>query len=259
LASLALAFCGSTMLAQSRYTKKADKRFNDYQNVKAIKEYKEVLEDGHGSPYVYKRLGDTYYRLGDTKNAALYYGKYLESADASKVKVDYYYRYAQMLKSNGQDNRSNQAMQKFVQHAPNDVRAQEFRANPNYLADLKSRDKQYKLFKLEINSEFQDFGPYFHNDKLYFVSARNESRRKYRWNGQPTLDVYVSSKKAGKFLEPELIEGDINTNRHEGRVAISNDGKTMYFTRTDGKKENGKMQLQIYSAKILDESWADVK
>src|SRR5699024_8051415 len=146
---------------------------------------------------------------------------------------EYYYRYAQLLKSNGKDRKSNTYMQKFAQKMPDDSRARAFKANPDYLSDLENREQVFKLNKLDINSDVQDFGAYKHNGKLYFVSARNNSRRTYNRNGQPTLDVYVTEKQAGKYDKPKLLKGDVNTKFHEGSVVITKDNKTMYFTRND--------------------------
>ncbi len=258
LACLLIAFCGSALLAQNKYTKKADKRYEDFENVKAIKEYKKVIDQGHASAYVYKRLGDTYYRIGNTEQAANYYEQYLNSAEETEVEVRYFYLYAQMLKANGNDQKSNAYMKKFAQQAPNDPRAQQFKANPDYLSELKNREQEFKLSALDINSEFQDFGPTLHDGKLYFVSARNKSRKKYDWNGQPTLDIYVAEQVAGTFQNPQLVAGDVNSKRHEGRVVITKDNKTMYFTRADGKRDNGKVNLKIYRATKVNDSWEDV-
>src|SRR5699024_1460023 len=122
----------------------------------------------------------------------------------------------------------------------------------------------YRLEEMELNSDVQDFGAYIHEDKFYFVSARNESRRKYKWNGQPTLDVYVATKSGGEFQEPKLLKGDVNTKYNEGNVAIANDNKTLYFTRNDftdrkyKKSKEGINQLKVYRARNVDGNWTDI-
>lgn len=263
IASLVLAFCGSSIFAQNKDTKKADKRFDRFEFVKAVKEYKNVVSDGDATPYVYKRLGDSYYNLGDSKNAAIYYKKYLDGDTAPNT--EYYYRYAEMLKRNGKYKMSNDMMGEFAQKAPSDARAKAFKANPDYLSQLMDMEPSFKVSKLDFNSDVQDFGAYEHDGKLYFVSARNDSRRKYGWNQQPTLDVYVATKKVGKYQDPKLVKGDINTKFHEGMVAITNDNKTMYFTRNDytdhdyEKSSDGIGQLKVYRAKKIDKGWGDVE
>ena len=156
-------------------------------------------------------------------------------------------------------------MKKFADLKPNDQRAQLFSQNPNYIDDLKKKILKFESSKLSINSTYSDFGAYEKGGKLYFVSARNESRRDYGWNDQPTLDIYLAQNIAGTFKNPELIEGDVNTKFNEGTVAITNDNKTMFFTRNaydDGdyqKNEEGVSQLKIYQAKFVNDEWQDIK
>ena len=264
LTSLALAFCVSSVLAQDRHTKKADKRYDRLEYVKAVKEYKKLLKKKKTSPYVYKRLADSYYHLKDFKNAADYMGRYLDAADENEVDSEYYFLYAHLLKAEGKDEDSNTYMDKFATKSPSDSRARAFRSNPNYLSDLQSRDAEYELEKLSLNTSAQEFGAYEHEDKLYYVSARNSSRRTYGWTGEPTLDVYVASKKDNEFGEAKALKGDVNTKFHEGAVVITEDGNTMYFTRNDytnnkyRKSSDGIGQLKIYSAKKVNGKWTDV-
>src|SRR5699024_359149 len=114
------------------------------------------------------------------------------------------------------------------------------------------------------NTGAQEFGAYEYDDKLYYVSARGKSGRKFGWTGEHTLDVYVASKKGDEFVEPDKLKGDVNTKYHEGAVAITDDGETMYFTRNDytdnkySKSSDGVGQLKIYSAKMVNGEWTDV-
>src|SRR5690625_4595943 len=264
LISLTLAFCVSSVLAQDRHTKKADKRYDRFEYVKAVKEYKKVIKKDRATPYVYKQLADSYYHLKDFKNAANYMGIYLDEADESDVEPEYYFRYAQLLKSEGKDAESNTYMEEFASKAPNDSRARAFNRNPNYLSKLQNREPVYELNKLGLNTGAQEFGAYEYDDKLYYVSSRNKSRRTYGWTGESTLDVYVANKKGDEYVDAKQVKGDINTKFHEGAVVITEDGKTMYFTRNDytnrkyRKSDDGIGQLKIYSAKLVNGKWTDV-
>ena len=110
-----------------------------------------------------------------------------------------------------------------------------------------------------------EFGGAVSGNTLYFVSARNKSRKKYGWNEQPTLDIYKAVIIEGTYKEPELVKGEVNTKYNEGSVAISSDGNRMYFTRNQyldgkyGKDENGVGQLQLYFAENVNGTWKDVK
>lgn len=265
LYSFAFVFFATSMTAQNRQTKKGDKHYKRLEYVKAIKQYEKLVKKNKADAYVYKQLAKSYDGLRDAKNASEFYGKYLEAEKDADIDTEDYFRYAQMLKSSGDDEKSNQAMQDFAQKEPNDARAQAFNDNPNYLAELKDAERTHKVSQLEISSESQDFGGYELDDKLYFVSSRNKSRRTYGFNDQPTLDVYVAEREGGKYDNAKSVKGDVNTKFNQGPVTITEDGKTMYFSRNDytnnkyGKSDDGIGQMKIYSAKKVDKEWGDVE
>ena len=252
-----------TMNAQNNDTKKGDKHFDRLEYVKAIDDYEKLVEKEKANTYVYRRLAQSYFNVYKTKKAERFYE--LVVKDEENAKPNDFLQYAKTLQANGKYDAFQKAMKKFADLKPNDQRAQLFSKNPNYIDDLKDKDPKFESSKLSINSTYSDFGAYEKGGKLYFVSARNESRRDYGWNDQPTLDIYLAQNIAGTFKNPELVEGDVNTKFNEGTVAISNDNKTMFFTRNayeDGdyqKNEEGVSQLKIYQAKFVNDEWQDIK
>ncbi len=252
-----------TMNAQNNDTKKGDKHFDRLEYVKAIDDYEKLVEKEKANTYVYRRLAQSYFNVYKTKKAERFYELVIK--DEENAKPNDFLQYAKTLQANGKYDAFQKAMKKFADLKPNDQRAQLFSKNPNYIDDLKEKDPKFESSKLSINSTYSDFGAYEKGGKLYFVSARNESRRDYGWNDQPTLDIYLAQNIAGTFKNPDLVEGDVNTKFNEGTVAISNDNKTMFFTRNayeDGdyqKNEEGVSQLKIYQAKFVNDEWQDIK
>lgn len=259
-----LLLVSSLSVAQNKKTKKADKHYDRLEYVEAVEDYEKLVKKGNADAYVYQRLADSYYNISNTKKAETYYKLYLaEDPDANE---DTYFRYAEMLKANGNYNESNKVMNNFASRYPRDTRAKEFKNNPNYLDQIRNEKTMYTVNALgTLNAENSDFGAYEKDGKVYFVSARNKSRRNYAWNDQPTLDVYMANKVADDFDEPTLIEGDVNSKYHEGTIAISPDGNTMYFTRndyTDGDYEessDGIGQLKLYKSSLINDKWDDVQ
>jgi len=250
--------------AQNKYTKKADKYFSQLKYVKAADKYEDIVSDGHADDYVYKQLADSYYNLYNTVEAEKYYKTYLNTAENPDAEA--YFKYAQVLKANGNFDESNNAMDEFSSLMPNDERAISYKENKDYISDLLDYTPRFTVEELEgLNTELSDFGMYEFGDNVYFVSARNQSRKDYGWNKQPTLDVYVSKKMQDSIFEPELLKGDVNSKYHEGTVSITPDGKTMYFTRndyTDGDYEKDSLgvgQLKIYQATLINDKWDDVQ
>lgn len=87
------------------------------------------------------------------------------------------------------------------------------------------------------------------------------------WNGMSYLDLYYCEKKTiVTWLEAQPVPGKVNGTYHEGPVAISADGKTMYFTRshyTDrklAKDEDDVSHLMLFRATLNSEAeWDDVR
>jgi len=132
---------------------------------------------------------------------------------------------------------------------PNDERAKEHKANPNYIPSLLD-SKLFDIAETSINSKDQsDFGAVLANDNtLYFVSTRNSSNRTDKYNNQPYLDIYQSTRnEQGDLTEPSPVR-ELNTPFHDGPVTISQDGNTMFFAR-DGLSEG---QYEVSKKETLE-------
>ncbi len=93
---------------------------------------------------------------------------------------------------------------------------------------------------IPINSSNYEYSPVVNADEsvLAFTYRGEKSvggrQNKYvqpEGNGNYFEDVYVSYKKNGKWSSPELLAGEINTNRNEATVSISPDGQVLYIYR----------------------------
>ncbi|WP_055436315.1 OmpA family protein [Lacinutrix algicola] len=217
-----------SVTAQTKATKKADKHFAKYQFVEAIEDYTKLTEKGEADAYVYGRLAESNYNIFNTVEAEKWYAKALETSQEPEM----LFKYSEMLKANGKYKEANVQMRKFAAMQPQDDRATMFLANPDYLTKLQAKEEKFTAKNLDINSSASDFGGVIQDGKLYFSSARNNSRKKYGWNEEPFLDIYTSEATPGDtYAEPVLIGGKINTKYHEGITTFSPDGKTMYFSR----------------------------
>jgi len=264
LFSLAL---GLSLSAQNKDTEKADKLFNRFEYVDAAAEYQKLVEDGKQDPYVYRQLAESYYNVFNSKEAVRWYARATESDQEAET----YYRYAQMLKAEGQYEAANAQMRKFAEKAPGDQRAVIFKQDPDYLPKLRAQAKLFDAKSLEINSDKADFGATLANDDiLYFASARNEAKRKYGWNEEPYLDLYQSVRNADGTLAKATPVSGVNGKFHDGPAAISADGNTMYFSSEsfrEGEYEKEKIakdrqkrsQVYLYRATKSGSGWDNVK
>ncbi|WP_297334771.1 OmpA family protein [Flavobacterium sp.] len=265
--TLSLLFAGLAVTAQSKETETADKLFGRFEYIEAAQEYLKLAKKGK-DPYVYKQLGDSYYNVFNSKEAVKWYAKAVES----KQDAETYYRYAQMLKAEGQYEEANKQMQQFAKLAPKDQRAVIFNQDPNYLPKLRNQTKLFDERILDINDkQYADFGAVLANDNtLYFTSARNTARRTYGRNEEPYLDIYTATynEQTGRISEPQALS-EINTKWHDGPVALSSDGKTMYFASEsfangEFEKDNSNIKqrtglIYLFVATKADGKWGNVK
>lgn len=216
----------SFSFAQNKSTQVADKLYAQFEYIDAAQSYLKLTNSDKADGYVYKQLGDCYYNIFNSKEAVRWYSKAVESTQDAET----YFRYAQMLKAEGNLSEALKQMDVFASKAPQDARAKAYKNNPSYTNQLKSQGKKYDIKKLDINSENSDFGAQLTNEgELYFTSARNQSRKKNGMNDEPYVDLYKSVQNSdGTFASPTALES-VNTKWHDGTSCVSSDGKTLYY------------------------------
>jgi outer membrane protein OmpA-like peptidoglycan-associated protein len=254
----------STLIsAQNKETQIADKFFKKYEFISAAESYLKLVASNNADGYVYRQLGDCYFNIYNTKEAAKWYAK----AIAQKQDSELYYRYAQMLKANGNYVESNKQMQKFAALQPNDSRTKIFNENPNYIPVLLDQQKSFDIKSIDINSDKSDFGAILQDNTIYFTSARNSKSKIYSWTKEPFLDIYIANLNEDGTISNILQIKELNSKYHDGSVSISQDGSTMYFT-SDSFRENSfekdkasKLKLgknNIFSAKFINGKWDEI-
>jgi outer membrane protein OmpA-like peptidoglycan-associated protein/tetratricopeptide (TPR) repeat protein len=251
---------------QTKQSEKADKLYDTYQYVDAIDSYLKLVENNEGNAYIYNQLADSYYNVYNMEAAAKWYIKAIESPQDAET----YYRYAQVLKSQGNYEAANKQMDKFAEMMPKDQRAQAHLENPNYIPQLANKAKLFEVEETKLNdAEQSDFGAVLSNDNiLYFVSTRSIGKKEDSWTKSPYLDIYKSFRKDdGTLSEPEAVKS-LNTPYHDGPISLSADGKTMIFSR-DGHSEgtfkkikNNQVKLAqqgLYKATLVDGKWDHIE
>jgi outer membrane protein OmpA-like peptidoglycan-associated protein/tetratricopeptide (TPR) repeat protein len=245
----------------------ADKKYDNYAYVDAIKTYERVAEKGYKSADMFKKLGNAYYFNAKLDEAAKWYGE-LFAINTNDLEPEYYYRYAQSLRSIGQNGKANEMLELFNQKLGNDNRGNLFKKNINYLEAIKANSGRYQVEDAGINSKYSDYGTTIYLNKIVFTSARDTGslgQRKHAWNDQYFTNLY-SADLADNMTpgSPHKFSASINSKFHESTPSFTNDGKTMYFTRNnylDGKKgkDGNKITLvKIYKASLENEKWTKV-
>jgi outer membrane protein OmpA-like peptidoglycan-associated protein/tetratricopeptide (TPR) repeat protein len=251
--------------AQDSQTAWADKLFKRFEYLDASKEYLKLVGTGIKQNYIYNQLAESYYNMFNTTEAIKWYALSLTQPQEAET----YFKYAQMLKAAGRYEESNAQMAIFASKNPKDIRAILFNENPNYIPKLLSKQKEFNLVPVTINSQYTDFGPKLTNDNvLYFSSSRKISKKKTGWKEESYLDVYQANLLENDSLTAPIEVEDINTIWHDGPACVSADGNTIYFSRDsrviddyeDIKNIKTKFsQMYLFKATKVNNKWSEVK
>ena len=111
-----------------------------------------------------------------------------------------------------------------------------------------------------INSAGTDFSPIPYRNGVVFTSSRNDEvgvgltgifKEKF-------FDLFYSERNEhGNYVIPSPINGEINSELHDGTATFSSDGYTMYFTR-NRQRTKGLVALKIYSAELIGGEWTNI-
>jgi outer membrane protein OmpA-like peptidoglycan-associated protein/tetratricopeptide (TPR) repeat protein len=267
--SLLFSICillSSNVLSQERQLRKGDENYNNLAYAVATKYYLKALKKGYTSPDIYKKLGNSYYYNSNYKDAFSWYEKLFQTT--TDIEPEYYFKYAQTLRSQDRYEEANTILQKFQELNPTDSRAQLYKNSPNYLDSIKTQTSLYNVKNLDINSPESDFGPALLQQNLIYTSARDTgvfSKFSHKWSGKEFLDLYSVPEDDLEIKNVERFSKNINSKYHESTSVFTKDGNTIYFTRNnlvDGKRRKdrrGTTRLKIYRATYVDGEWTNIE
>ena len=245
----------------------ADKKYENYAFIDAIKIYEKVAEKGYKSAAMFEKLGNAYYFNGKLEKAAYWYTELFELPD-TKILPTYYYRYAQSLRSIGENSKADLILEQFEKISNNDSRAKLFTNNMNYLEEIKANSGRYKIENAGINSKYSDYGASIYNNKIIFTSARDTGslgQRKHSWTNQHFTNLYSADLDSEMNpSNPVKYERNLNSKFNEASPVFTKDGKTVYFSRNNyldgkkGKNSKGVTLIKLYKATLEGENWTNI-
>lgn len=258
---------GGKGTAQERLVTKANAKYEDYSFSPAIDIYKRVLEKGYVTADLLKKLGNSYYFNADYADAAETYERLVKEYP-SAIGPEYYFRYAQTLRTLSDYEGANAIMAKFTEITGDDLRASVYKEEKNYLEKIKENSGRYTISQFEYNSPYSDFAPSFYKDGLIFSSDRdtgNFARYRHTWNAKDFLDLYKINADSISTNSVTKIGDEVNTRLHESTSITTKDGNILYFTRNNfvegkyKKDEKGVIRLKIFKAELIDGIWTNVE
>ncbi|GAA4130660.1 OmpA family protein [Flavobacterium chungbukense] len=247
--------------------KYADKKYEEYAYADAIKAYESVIEQESNNEGVVKRLANSYYFNGELTSALKWYNQLFQINEDQES--EYFYRYAQCLKSAGNYRKSDEVLVKFNQKAVSEKRSDLIRNDKNYLEVIKENSGRFQIGDAGVNSRFSDYGSAVYNNKIIFTSARDTGgvvKTNFQWTNRSFSRLYSAVLLPdGSIGTPELFIKRKKDKFNESTPIFTKDGRTMYFTRnnfTDGKRgQNDKnvTLLKLYKADLIDNEWKNIR
>ncbi|SFS54727.1 OmpA family protein [Lutibacter maritimus] len=263
---IALVLMCASSFGQTVKQKRAERQFNNFSFVKAIKTYEKLIDTSFNKNYAMRKLGDAYIMLRQPEKALEIYAKVVQQKN---VPSEYFLFYAQTLRANGKYDESKKWMKKFKEAGnQDDLRVKEFFKNDDLASAIFNVSEKNTIKTLNLNTKYNDFGAVELNDNIVFASSRDEGvsiKRLYGWDAQPFIDIFQVPLNNVSVEATTKIEGDVNSIQHDGPAVFNADGTKMYFSRNnyynDKKIEDqkGVMHLGIYTADYVDGKWVNIK
>lgn len=267
---IALMYCWQPTWAQK--TKGNNAKAERYFKNLGYAEYIALKGGGDWSQYdrtTLTKLGTSYRKVGDFKNAEKVYRNLISQGDDTPL---YRLYYAQALQSNGYYFKAGEEYKKCHEALKaNEITVKDERAMDGFQACNKVTSfKAEGAIEIrnveELNTPDLDFSPMYYEDGLVFVSTRKlASLEKIdHWLNENCMDLYYAPLTGARFAEPSSFSDQLNTKFHEGPVSFTDDEQKVFFTRNNyqngkrGKSDDRITKLKIYSAVLKKGLWKEV-
>lgn len=169
---------------------------------------------------------------------------------------------AQMEHKQGEYKKAIKDYQIFLDSFPGDKRAQIGVQGCTQAQIWKQKPTLYSIKKQPIfNSRRADFSPVLTGDawdELYISTTRSQATGDEisGITGTKSGDIFRSRlDDKEKWSQPEICEGEVNSEYDEGAICFSPDGKTMYLTRCAHDPDYPRF-AEIFTSQRSDASWS---
>lgn len=205
------------------------------------------------------KMGNAYRLIENNKRAESAYKNAIRHNCKDSL-VHYYY--AEVLKNNGKYKEALKQYQEFEKLYPENELALAGIASCDSALNAWKKKSRYEVSQLKkFNSRFSEFCPIIvskDGSMVYFSSTRGGKKVKTsKITGQRNNDIFFSRQNAkGEWEDPEVLEGEINTEFDEGVCAISADGQELFYTVSKTSKGET-LGTAIYSSKRSGGEWSE--
>lgn len=244
--------------AQESKMIKATEKYGNLAYVDAIETYLKVAKKGYKSKELFQKLGDSYYFSAKLKEANTWYTALFDLNES--LEPEYYYRYAQTLKSVQDYKKAEEMLAKFYSLSSKDLRASIYNSQKDYKETIKKNSGRYEIKPVSINTQTYEYATSFYGDQIVFATSRDSVgivKAKAKWTGLPFTNLHVATRLAnGDLSQSKAFSSSLNSLFHEDTSVFTKDLKTVYFTRNNyikrkiGRDDNKYTLLKLYKATL---------
>ncbi len=222
------------------YVKKGDKFYALGEYYDAATQYKRAYSATKAKDRALRgqraaKMADCYRRINYTQRAIAAYRNAVRYGQADSMA---HFHLGKLLMKNGNYKEAAQEFQAVLDSMPGHRQALVGLRSAQQAPRWKEAGSAYTVKRENFfNSRRAEYSPMLagdDNDQLYFTSTRNDAHGdEYSGiTGTKKGDIFVSYKdENGKWLKPEVIDTELNSDFDEGACSLSPDGKTMYLTQ----------------------------
>lgn len=259
-------FISGTAVAQGGRLTKGNELFTKLAYAEAIPYFESVSNTELDAPEMQEKLAYCYLYTNQLLKAESAY----KSVVAKKPTAENHYWLAYTLMSLNKHAEAQTHMAQFAALQPNDSRAQLWQQQQDFITKIKDGPTYFELKETNVNTNHAEFGVYpypFKNSAIAVSSRKKSGFGDVRWAGNNDYYLelfFIQTGEDGYLSEPIPLEKPLNSNKHEGPLCFSADGKTVYFTSNnrDSKNKKGADDIQhfkIYIADVVRSEWLNVR
>jgi outer membrane protein OmpA-like peptidoglycan-associated protein/tetratricopeptide (TPR) repeat protein len=245
------------------YYQKANKEYDRMAYDKAIKYYEAALSKKEISD-ARVNLAHAYRLVNNSEKAEIEYRKVIQSSGS---KEENWFYLSKMMMMNNKHTEAKAWLDAYLATRPSDSLAISLCRSCNKALVAMQDSSLYIIKRVELEGVVSAFAPVLYKKGIVFSGNIDASRAKKidPWTGKSYLNLFYTEKsEAGKWSEPVALQGDINTNYHEGAAAFNNEGNVIFFTRSNyyqkklRKDEQDVNNLKMFKATLNEGKWTGI-
>lgn len=264
--------------------RKANKHYEKYEFALALEQYEKAIAKRKPDVHTVERIADSFRLTRRTEQAEKWYAQVVTMPGRDAINI---FHYAQALRSNGKYEEAKQQFMLWGEEVPQmEERAQALMEACDKAAQWMARLPLAEVQRLNgLNAKgYSDFSPMnYGSSGIIFSSDRGTGQEgkaggTYGWTGRPYLQLFTASRDGnGNWSAPTALHEMINDQYHNATASASEDGQTLYFTRTHlvQKRKAGNAdptswidntkgqeyinRLEIFAAQKRGTTWSDIK